>query len=206
MATDNIEICNKALLMVGAQKITALTDNTAEADACEFLYDDVRRRLLTKFDWPFATATVDLGGYSDTDVSGWDYQFNLPAGLLRMISVECEATSGTDLIDGLGEATRPPNNYEIRGTNIFTDIENSWVKYVNDVTDTTAFPQDFEYALVTLLAAELAVPLTGNVQMELRLMQKFRMALGEAYASSAQLQRTDVIPLEGDWIDARHDG
>ena len=61
MATDNLEICNKALrgigsapLSSGITDITSTTPVTKEDKYCALYYADVRDKLLSMYDWNFA--------------------------------------------------------------------------------------------------------------------------------------------------------
>ena len=61
MATDNIEICNKALRSIGAAilssgmvDITSTTPVTKEDKFCALFYADTRDKVLSRYDWNFA--------------------------------------------------------------------------------------------------------------------------------------------------------
>lgn len=199
MAASNIVICNLALLKIGAQKISALTDNTAEADACEFFYARTLQAILQEYDWPFATVAADLGAATETEVSGWSYEYDLPADCLRPIRLEEEGEdgSGNDGPAGIDDLEK----YEIRGTKLLTDLEDAWLIYVQDFTDTTAFPLAFEDALVHKLASELAMPLTGNPDIARDLYQMAELAMRKATSIEADIP--SFIPVEGDYLKAR---
>jgi hypothetical protein len=58
---------------------------------------------------------------------------------------------------------------------IATDTELAWAEYTADVKNTEAFSEEFIEALTRMLAANLAIPLTGNselMQMNMQLAQQ----------------------------------
>ena len=64
MATNAVEICNNALALIGARRITALTDTTKEARTCNDIYDGARKAVLRLHPWNFATERVRITGKS----------------------------------------------------------------------------------------------------------------------------------------------
>jgi hypothetical protein len=62
MAATPVEICNNALTLIGTRRITALTDPSKEARACNDNYDICRKSLLRMHPWNFAMTRVPLTG------------------------------------------------------------------------------------------------------------------------------------------------
>ena len=58
MAASAVEICNKALLQLGEESITLLTDNNKRAEKCNLIYDDIRDSLMSMHPWKFALRRV----------------------------------------------------------------------------------------------------------------------------------------------------
>lgn len=66
MASTSVDICNAALIKVGAETITALSDNNKRARACNERYADIRDVVLAAHPWNFAigrTQLVDISGF-----------------------------------------------------------------------------------------------------------------------------------------------
>ena len=64
-ARADVDICNMALLYAGVnQKIGKLTDLTAAAQACNTIYDEHRRNMLSALRWPFAIKRAQLVPYA----------------------------------------------------------------------------------------------------------------------------------------------
>lgn len=61
----NEDICNMALLYAGVnQKISKITDNNAASQACNTVFDEKRKNLISAFRWPFAIRRKQLVPYS----------------------------------------------------------------------------------------------------------------------------------------------
>ena len=88
MATgqSKTDICNSALLRVGASTITDIADDSPEARACSIQYDSNRRSELRRHPWNFAITRVVLAPDSSAPVDkNYTYQFTLPSDCLRVV-------------------------------------------------------------------------------------------------------------------------
>lgn len=64
-ARSDADICNMALLNAGVnQRIGALTDPSAAAQACNTIYVEYRRQMHNEFRWPHAIKRVELFPYA----------------------------------------------------------------------------------------------------------------------------------------------
>ncbi|KKN01516.1 hypothetical protein LCGC14_1127040 [marine sediment metagenome] len=93
MAASVVEICNKALLELGEESITLLTDNNKRAEKCNLVYDDIRDSLMSMHPWKFALRRVQR-----------DLNTNSRFTLLRTDGGWTASASGTD------EYYLPPSN------------------------------------------------------------------------------------------------
>ena len=80
-----IDICNAAIVRVGGQMITSLTENSPTAIACNSQYDIVRRDLLRSHPWNFAIKYASLPQNTETPIFGYDYSYALPSDCLRVL-------------------------------------------------------------------------------------------------------------------------
>ena len=55
MATSKVDICARALVMIGAQPISSFTDGSTEALVASNVYEDILQASLTRHRWKFAT-------------------------------------------------------------------------------------------------------------------------------------------------------
>ena len=89
MATTDIDICARALVMIGAQPISSFSDGSTEALVASNLYTDVVESCLTRHRWRFATTQQALSLLTNTPTGRYDYAYALPTtpGVLNIISI-----------------------------------------------------------------------------------------------------------------------
>ena len=83
MSTD-IQLCSRALVMIGANPITALdgSDTSTEATVAIQIYETAVKDLLSRSRWRFAAKQALLSPTTGTALTRWDATFDLPAGVL----------------------------------------------------------------------------------------------------------------------------
>ena len=82
MAATKIEICQQALVMIGASPISSFDDGTTEAIACENMYAETVKNELALYRWRFATAMQLMSRLEDAPATKWDAAYQLPAEML----------------------------------------------------------------------------------------------------------------------------
>ncbi len=78
MASSEVDICNSALIHLGAGLITSLTENKDEARACNQFYAKSRDAVLTQANWTFATTQAELSKLSTTPLYKYGFAYLLP--------------------------------------------------------------------------------------------------------------------------------
>jgi len=150
MALSALALCARALLKIGAQPIASLDDGTAESEVAANLYPGIRDALISLHPWSFATGQATLPRLAAKPVADFLYAYQLPAGLLRVLSAGYP-------IRGRGLT------YRIMEERLHCSAERVTLTYIFR-PDESAFPAFFAAALVTRLAAEFCTPLTENTQ------------------------------------------
>jgi len=139
MAVSAVEICNRALNALGQSAITALTDDTTRAELCQRFYTDLRDELLQDHPWNFAIRRASLAASATEPDFEWTYQYPLPTGCLRVLSVFTADTS---------------DQWEVEGGMILSDLSAPLeIRYVTNIVTENNFPPAF----VTALSLRLAV-------------------------------------------------
>ena len=83
--SSEVHIANRALQRVGESRIiSALDEQTPQAEQCVLCLDDMRRAELQAHPWKFATKTVDLAEVEGRNEFGGRNVFRLPIDYLRM--------------------------------------------------------------------------------------------------------------------------
>jgi len=144
----DVSICNKALVFLGASKITSFSDASAAADACNILYKEVKASTLAMYSWTFTLGKATLAQETTSPTSEWSYQYALPNDMLSGVprAVRASTTAGSPLIKNweIGQSSNG-------GTVLFSDETTITIDYQKDVNE-GALPSYF----VTLLAYQLA--------------------------------------------------
>jgi hypothetical protein len=86
MATSKVDICARALVMIGAQPISSFSDGSTEALVASNVYEDIVQSSLTRHRWKFSTNQKQLSLLSTAPVGRYDYAYQLPAdpGVLQI--------------------------------------------------------------------------------------------------------------------------
>jgi hypothetical protein len=186
---SEVAICNNALLKIHAQTITALTDNSQEAVACNILYSQMRDDVLTAHPWNFAIAEATPSLSVDAPIiTQFSYKYLIPADSLRIIKV-------TDSSGNL-------HAFKVKGGFIHTNGSSIKCEYIKKQTDTAMFSSQFVDVLATRLASELAYALAGSSERSQFLAQLYSEKIKEAKRRDGQEGTPDRITAST-WIKSR---
>ena len=96
----DVSICNKALVFLGANKITSFAEGSAAADACNVLYKEVKASTLAMYSWTFSLGKSTLAQETTSPTSEWTYQYALPNDMLSGVprAVRASTTAGSPLV------------------------------------------------------------------------------------------------------------
>lgn len=187
MATET-SICNRALRLLGAERINSIDDDNKLARLCRDIFDDMRDECIAKHRWNFSLVRVDLGGANSTGPAwGFTYSFNLPADFIRLWE--------TDLDDIAGGG-----RYRIEGKTLVSDETTVKITYARRVTTAGDFSPGFAETLAYKMAAELAIPILRSVE-KARLLREEARNVG-AENASIESQQNDVELVEHGLMDA----
>ncbi len=173
---NNITLCSRALVRIGALPITSFSDGTAEAEISETLYESVKDALLSSYGWSFATMQAQLTQLVSPPIADYAYAFGLPNDFLRALSA--------------GSNTKSRGvNFRISSGALHTNASAVTLNYIANV-DESGFPPYFTQALVSRLAAEFCIPVTENTS---RAEALFRLAEKE-YEQARQIDAQQDSP------------
>lgn len=148
MSFNDIAICSRALVRIGAHPIASFNDGSAAAEIAGMLYAGVRDALLAAYGWGFAVKDAALTRLADPPSAEFDYGFQLPNDFLRALKILTGANGGAGA-------------YQIRGQNLLCSAEQVRLTYIYQVEEET-FPPHFVRALTLALSAEFCLPITEN--------------------------------------------
>jgi len=166
MASD-IDIASQALQLIGASPINSFSDPGAGAKVASNIYESTLRNLLTSTYWTFTLKKQELNLLTSPPVNEFQYQFQIPTDCLKVLKVY------------------PQTYYKIYGDKILTNTKTLSIDYVHR-PETNLLPDYFTWALTYKLAADFAMSVTYNENVNALYEQKFRAQIAEAYAADGQ--------------------
>lgn len=86
-ARSAIDVCSRALILIGADPITSFDDGNNEALIASNMYEDIARSALVNTRWRFATNQAILNRLSDAPTGRYDAAHQLPSGWLMTHAV-----------------------------------------------------------------------------------------------------------------------
>ena len=178
-ANSAIDICSRALILVGAEPITSFNDDTTEALIAGNMYEDIARTNLTSTRWRFATNQAVLNRLSDAPTGRFDAAYQLPEYIfLHAITVR-------DL----------QIEYNVYGNKVFCDASVSdeliadYTYRVEEVYWPSYFSVCVEYAMATVFATALI----RDQSLALLMDQQYVRLLAKARSIDSQQQTTRRI-------------
>lgn len=166
MSSNYLDICNQALLFVGASRIQSWDDGSLEGEICEQFYQSTVDELLTRKYWKFATKYKQLAQLNKQSISGYSKAYALPTDFLSVQG-----------IDGVGV------EYEIAEGVLYTNADNVNLKYTYAV-DVNSWNPAFKLLVSYQLASIIANPVTSNT------------TKAEFYTTMAQKQMTVAVSMD----------
>src|SRR3990167_10132188 len=142
---SQVDICNYALIKIGAKPITSLADDNKAAKTCTKIYDIVRDDILRLFPWNFAIKRVELARLATAPAFGYTYQYSLPSDCLRVLRLHDNTTV-----------------YKIENGKLLTNAATAKVVYTFRAEDPTVYDHQFINLLSLKLAVELAYNLSND--------------------------------------------
>lgn len=164
-----VAICNQALVKLGADRIDSLEENSRNAMICREILMPAHEGLLRLYPWNFALKEQGLPK-DDQDTA-----FVLPQDCIKALWIN--------------------NNlrlkFRIAGRRLFADVSAVNLTYIKQVYDPKLLDSAYIQALVYRLAADIAVPVSGNREVAALMEQLADKYLQQAIVACA----TEPYPL-----------
>lgn len=160
--SSKTSICSGAALLIGAAPFSDLHENTTAARLTLNLFDDVQDDLLRAHPWKFATKRAALSPLASKPAYGYQYEFNTPSDMLRLLRVETPCFSP---------------DFTLEQGRILANINTLNISYIFRNTDVSTWPSDFVSAVKFELAAQIAYPIAKSDTLRQTLEQKAQYKL-----------------------------
>lgn len=184
-----IDICNIALQLLGANRLNALDETTRSARSCAACYEILRDDLLTEYRWVFALKRAVLAPSVAKPLFEYNYQFPLPSDCLTPII-----------------PPRTTIDWMFEGGNLLTnDGTTINLRYVARITDVSQFDISFVYALGASMAMHMCEEITQSNSKIQNAQAYFDRAIAKAKKNNA-MEKVPAEAPEDTWLAARYAG
>ena len=170
-----IDICARALILLGAEPITSFDDGTTESLVAVNMYEDIARTNLCSSRWRFATEQKQLSELTNVPSGRYDIAHQLPSDLLML-----HALTVNDIIF----------EYQVYGDKVFSDISSGQVV----IADYTYRALEIDWPSYFTIAVEYAMAsvFAGSIARDPNLIQlmesKYEVAMRKARSLDSQQQ------------------
>ena len=147
VASSGIDICSRALILIGANPITSFQDATTEANVAVNVYEDVARAALVNSRFRFATNQEKLPLLTSVPTGRFDVAHQLPTDLLMLHAVTVNDN---------------PIEYSVYGDKVFSDSATTdeliadYTFRANEKPWPSYFTLAVEYSLAIIFATSIA--------------------------------------------------
>ena len=174
-ANSPIDICSRALILIGADPITSFDDGNTEALVAVNMYEDVARASLVNSRWRFATNQAVLNLLTAAPTGRYTRAYQLPSDTLML-----HAVTVSDL----------PIDYQIYGNKVFSDTDPSDI-VVADYTfraEEQDWPSYFTIAVEYSLAVVFATSIARDSTLAALMQSQGQNAMAKARSLDSQQQ------------------
>ena len=176
-ADTPLDICSRALILIGAEPISSFDDGTTESTVAVNMYEDVAQSALVNTRWRFATNQKVLNQLSDAPTGRYDLAYQLPSGLLMLHAV----TVNDNLID-----------YQMYGDKVYADTATSDT-VIADYTfraEEQVWPSYFTLAVEFSLAIIFATSIARDASLAGLMTDRAEVSMAKARTLDSQQQTT----------------
>lgn len=183
-AKTDIEVAQRAMVLVGMEPLSSFTDSTDEALVMNTTYEDMIEDCLAQNNWNFATGQLVLSRLADTPVDRWEAAYALPTEP-AVIQVQTITIGGT------------VQTYDIYEKNIYINAQASDVVVLNYIyrVDTQYWTPAFTLWVIYRLASILALSVTRKADIARSYREMADLQFRRAKARDAQQVTTQQVAL-----------
>lgn len=148
--------------------------------------DSVRNEVLEQYQWDFATRRASLTNDGTTPLFGYEFSFNKPSDMLRIIEVYDPNSTTFNPATEISSINTAGQAYKVEGDKILSDLEALDVVYIFQQDDGDLYSPTFDKTFYLTLAAEVCFTLAQDKGLKDRLLGEARLIGGEARFSNAK--------------------
>ena len=164
-----IEICNHALLKIGADTIASLDINQNDQEAvvqsaklCNIFFNQALEEVLRTYRWNSALKRASLPRLTEEPAFKFKYKYQLPNDCVRVVNVYEDK-----------EAYDDRTEWVVEGRTILCNYETVYLCYVHLPADVNTLDAFLTQAVVQNLAIKLSVPMQLDQVMQNNLISEY---------------------------------
>lgn len=184
-AISEVSICNSALIKLGQERITSLSEDVKQAILCSERYPFLRNEVLRAANWAFALKRAELAALVSVPSFEWDHEFLLPNDYLKMVRGE----------DWTVE-------YKIEGKKVLANESTFKMLYIFEEDNAANYDYIFAEALAYRIAADIGYALTQSNTVVDSMHRAYEAKIKEARFHNSSQQYPEG-PLVDKWINSR---
>lgn len=183
MATTDIDIASRALVLIGANPITSFTDGSREAVVASNLYEEISRGEMSSYPWRFLTTQERMNREVEAPVGEeWDASYTIPISSLRLLNVKVNGR---------------PIRFDTFLKSVYTNTSTNDIvvaEYVKDVSEDD-WPHFFRNYIVFRMASLFASSLGRDGNLTTAMAEQAEILKRMARTSDSQGRTTKRLPL-----------
>jgi len=190
MAATNVSLCNGALMSIGAERISSLTESSEEAAVCNERFQNVRDAVLQLFPWNCCTYRKTLTQDATKPIYDYQFRYLLPTSPLCLSVLEMDET----------------DDWKIEEDFLVTDTSVANILYIGKNTDPAKYPPYLAELISARLAVEIGYKLTGSTDVQANAAKMYNYKLQEAIeleGRQGNVPRTVDEVYTDTWITSR---
>lgn len=201
MTITATQICNLALIEVGAAPLSSFeADQTKEGKTARLIFHHCRRLALAHCGWNGATKFAQLTQMEDTTPTMYDYAYEVPDDLVRVLSIHPSNDPNTGVPYKLAyQAGSGDDETEYA---VLTNTNQAYISYIWDQQDLGAMSPGFHDILSFELARKFASALNKTEAAKELTDKQLKRRLTIAKAIDGQEDYPERL-AEGSWHRSR---
>ena len=147
----NVALANAALALLGADSLVSFSDPAELGGNVARIFAATVRARLASYPWRFTLRKAQLSRLAEAPATEWQYQHQLPAGMLALRALFPSNTPGA----------APVAEYERFENQVLSNQTELWADYQAEIVP-ELWPATFYLMVQNALASDLAQLVTGS--------------------------------------------
>ena len=178
--TERVDVCNKALSMLGEKAITSIDEDSNNAQQLKIHYQTARDGTLEAHQWSFAIHRFIPPSLVITPVYGYQFAFQPPPEIIRVLTAYNTDNIGAGIWNQIPESSRPQVDWVMENNLILCNDPIIYCRGIRRIEEEGRFSPLFVEAFAAKLAALVAINLTASAEIQANMLNFFTAFVEQA--------------------------